>query len=308
MSLISKIKDAVNGKNQVTEYSPEGAGQKPEETEPVLKPTEAQEKEEKEDSGQKIIGAVEELLARMQSRQFKSELSPDEKISIETDFQNIQKVIAGCQCEYDVTSLDENILQLVRMMEGQLEESAYGEWKDVLSVIKDAVRARINGEFEIAMASLDIVEKTLELTNESIDRKIKESKNLLKESSDEMIRGEYNVRISLLEKDKLINKHRIEQIRQRKVQLKDKRSILTKGELEKIDLELDKIRNDIPDLIELLAYDIEAMRNKTIQTKVEIAKAQEVLKKAQEAQEVIQMEEQVAETIEQETQKETITE
>lgn len=309
MNFINGIIKKFSG-NEEPESSPEEAGLTPEETEPAQEPASPEEvPESKEDSGKKIIQAVDELLTRMQSRRFSSKLSPEEKSNIANDFQNIQLVIAGCHCDCDVSSLDENILHLVQTLDGQLEGSEYGEWKEVMSVLKRAVQDRISGEIQISLASLSIVETTLELTNRTIERKIEESKLLQDEADSETTKDDYQIRILTLKKDMQANKVRLEEIAQRRVWLKDKNSIPTKADMEKIDLELAEMLKALPDLTELLEYNIEAIREKAITQKVNNQKAREVLDRADEIPELTEMKEEIPEELkETDAQAETITE
>ncbi len=310
MSFFKDIKRMMSGKNEEAETSPEESALTPEEAEPVQEQAVSGEAaEDKADSGDKIIRAIDELLARMQNRRFQSNLSPEEKSSIAKDFQNIQLVIAGCHCDHDVSSLDDNILRLVTTMDGLLEGSAYGEWKEVMSVLKKAVQDRLSGEIQIALASLSVVETTLELTNASISRKIDESIQLRDEAGSEAIRDEYDIRILSLKKNMRANKQRLDEITQRRIWLKDKNSIPTKADMEKIDRELADMLKDLPDLAELLEYNIEAMREKAIRQNVYIEQAKEVLERAEAIPELAEKQEEVTETTAETTkQTETITE
>ena len=240
-------------------------------------------------SGREIVNAIDALLFSMRSAKKYPQLSEENIADLTERFNNIQKVLSGTHSDFDVSELDGKILSLVKGLESQIAEDPMESWDKTLSRLNGAVMARIKSEYEIRLAALDMAELFLEHTNAAWQRQIAALEATKKETSNEVEQLKQDEMIIGTRKNLLVNVQRLEEIRSLRLQLQTDRVSPSEGVVRDIEKLLASIRTATPEFMKIAQLNAEAIRQKTIDTKVVVEKMQEVNQQLQDALDAAEM-------------------
>ena len=240
-------------------------------------------------SAKEIVAAIDALLFSMRSAKKYPQLTEENIADLTERFSNIQKVLGATHCDSDVSELDGKILSLVQGLESQIAESPMEDWDSTLTRLNGAVLARIKSEYEVRLAALDMAELYLQHTNAAWQRQIVGLEATRKETTNEVEQLKLDEMIIGTRKNALVNTQRLEEIRSLRLQLENDRVSPSEGVIKGIDGLLSSIRTATPDFVKIAQINAEAIRQKTVETKVAVEDMQEANRKLQDALDAAEM-------------------
>ena len=232
-----------------------------------------------EESGRKIIEAIDTLLYTMKDKRKFPKLSSEDTEELAEQFQRMERVLDGMHCDYDVADLDFNILSLVGSLEGQMRDSDASEWKPVLQTLAAAIKDRITSELKVRAAALDVAECLIRLTNSASEKTQTMLEEACKDTADELIRISYEKQILAIKENRAVNKQRLETIQHSRFQLNDKASAASPEALKTIDEQLFAISQELPEALKILDLNTDFVKKHAVTFKTVTSEIDDVISK-----------------------------
>lgn len=216
------------------------------------------------ESAKSIVKAIDELLGELGDKNAYPNLGEEGLSHVAERLERIQTALNGSHSDYDVSELDANILALVGNLGGQMKNADEAKWKPILDTLGSAIRSRIVSEQKIRMASLDIAECMINQTNETWTAELSILEDKVETVKDELLKADYSMQLMAVKRNLLVNKKRLEEIANSRLQLETMSSSPSPEILKTIDQQLAAVMTDLPASIKTLSMNIEALRQKEI--------------------------------------------